>query len=96
MLSKASRLHEPVIRLEGVFDVEAAGRLGAALAATKPGTRLTVDLTQIREFQDLALASLAPFLTSAAVGFVALSGLRLHHIRLLRYFGVDLAALSGL
>jgi STAS domain len=96
MLSEASTLNEPVIRLQGVFDVEAAGRLGAVLAQAKPGTRLMVDLSQIREFHDLALGSLAPLLTSAAVGFVALSGLRLHHIRLLRYFGVDLAALSGL
>jgi len=96
MLSEASTMRGPVIRLSGVFDVEAAGRLGAALAAARPGTRLMVDLSQIREFHDLALASLAPLLTSAAAGFVALSGLRLHHVRLLRYFGVDLAALSGL
>ncbi|HTT71107.1 MAG TPA: STAS domain-containing protein [Anaeromyxobacteraceae bacterium] len=87
MQSEAAALPETVIRLQGVFDATAAERLGTALAAAGPQARLEVDLSQVQEVHDSALAGLAPLLSRA----VALRGLRLHHIRLLRYFGVDLA-----
>ena len=78
-----------VIRMKGVFDAAAAQQLSSALeqaeGANSAGVR--VDLTDVREFHDFAIAMLARAL-SGRHG-VAVSGLRQHQLRLLRYFGID-------
>jgi anti-anti-sigma regulatory factor len=75
-----------VIRVEGVFDAAAAQRLESALESAD-GEEVKVDLTHVREFHDFGIAMLARAL-SGRHG-VALTGLRQHQLRLLRYFGID-------
>jgi hypothetical protein len=74
------------IRMSGVFDVPAARRFADALGEAR-GRAVHVDLTQIREFHDLAVALLARALAGRAGTTVA--GLREHHVRLLAYLGID-------
>jgi hypothetical protein len=83
----------PVVKLEGVFDGLVARRVEAMLAGAEPGVRLHLDLTQIREFHDFGVAVLANALKRCRAS-VSLRGLRLHQIRLLRYFGVEAAPLG--
>lgn len=75
-----------VIRVEGVFDAAAAQRLATALDQAHGGD-VRVDLTEVREFHDFGIAMLARALTGKRG--VAISGLRHHQLRLLRYFGID-------
>ncbi len=81
-----TRGDEVVIRLEGVFDAAAAQRLSIAIAAAD-GDEIRVDLTDVREFHDFGIAMLARALSGRER--VAVSGLRHHQLRLLRYFGID-------
>jgi hypothetical protein len=76
------------VRLEGTFDGVAARRLEAVLAAAQAGARIHVDLTQVREFHDFAVAVLGYALTRSRA-HVTVRGLRHHQLRVLRYFGVD-------
>ena len=82
-----------LIRMNGAFDGMAARRLEMALAGAEAGMRLRVDLRQVREFHDFAIAVLAHAMTRCAAE-VTLLGLRHHQIRVLRYFGVDTAPLE--
>jgi hypothetical protein len=75
-----------VIRLEGVLDVPAARELARALALAGDGA-VRIDLTDVREFHDVGVAVLARELAGRARTSVA--GLRQHHLRLLRYLGID-------
>ncbi|HET8542750.1 MAG TPA: STAS domain-containing protein [Anaeromyxobacter sp.] len=77
---------EVVIRLEGVFDAAAAQRLSSAIEHAD-GDEIRVDLTDVREFHDFGIAMLAHALSGRSG--VAISGLRQHQLRLLRYFGID-------
>ncbi len=78
---------EVVIKLEGVFDAAAAERLSTAIE-TAEAEEIRVDLTRVREFHDFGIAMLARAL-SGRRHHVAVSGLRQHQLRLLRYFGID-------
>jgi hypothetical protein len=80
-----------VIRMEGVLDVGAAHRLARVLADAGDD-EIRIDLTQVREFEDLGVAVLAREL--AERGHTSVSGFRAHHLRLLRYLGIDPAALE--
>ncbi len=84
-MSKAAE-EATVIRIEGVFDAAAAQRLASALESAD-GADVRIDLTHVREFHDFGIAMLARAL-SGRHG-VAVSGLRQHQLRLLRYFGID-------
>ncbi len=75
-----------VIRIDGVFDAAAAQRLATALESAD-GDDVKVDLTHVREFHDFGIAMLARALSGRHR--VAVSGLRQHQLRLLRYFGID-------
>lgn len=77
---------ERVVRMDGVFDAAAAQRLANAIADAD-GEVVRVDLTDVREFHDFAIALLARAL--AGRNRVSVSGLRQHQVRLLRYFGID-------
>jgi anti-anti-sigma regulatory factor len=77
-----------VIRMDGVFDVPAAKRLAYALAQTDANDEVRVDLTQVREFHDYGVTVLAQALSSMGARIVV-RGLRQHHLRLLRYFGIE-------
>jgi len=74
--------------LEGTFDVSAARLLQNALDRMAPGDRILVDFTRVREFNDFAIAVLAQALKSDGAVNARVRGLRLHQVRLLRYFGV--------
>ncbi len=76
-----------VIRMEGVFDVPAAQRLAGMLAEAGEG-ELRIDLSQVREFHDFGVAVLARALAGRRA-HTGISGLRQHHLRLLRYLGID-------
>ncbi len=80
-----------VIRMDGVFDVPAAQRLARALAQTDANVQVSVDLTPVREFHDYGVTVLAQALASRGARIVV-RGLRQHHLRLLRYFGIDTGA----
>ncbi len=77
-----------VIRMDGVFDVPAAQRLARALAQTDANEQVRIDLTQVREFHDYGVTVLAQALASRGKRIVV-RGLRQHHLRLLRYFGIE-------
>ena len=77
-----------VMSLEGTFDVPGARVLKNALDRMTPGDRILVDFTRVRDFNDFALAVLAQALLSEGATNARVRGLRLHQVRLLRYFGV--------
>lgn len=74
------------IRMDGVFDVPAARRLADTLEAQN-GRSVHVDLTRVREFHDFGVALLARVLAGRRTTTVA--GLGQHHVRLLRYLGIE-------
>lgn len=78
-----------VIHLEGNFDVPAARLLQNSLKGLGGDTPIRVDFTRVRQFNDFAVAILAQALVAPGAGTVRLVGLRLHQVRMLRYFGVS-------
>ncbi len=80
---------DQVIRFDGVFDIDAARQVQAAIADAMPGRRLQLDLTHVREFHDFPVAMLAQALTAARSIDVVVRGLTQHQRRLLRYLGVE-------
>jgi hypothetical protein len=85
---------DPVIRLEGAFEGVTARRLEALLADAVEGSPVDIDMTQVREFHDFAIAVLGQALTRTRA-HVRIRGLRQHQIRVLRYFGVDAGPLES-
>jgi anti-anti-sigma regulatory factor len=81
--------HPLVVRVDGVLDVPAARRLVEWLAGAGDA-EVHVDLTQVREFHDFGVVILARALEERAKTSVL--GLRQHHVRLLRYLGIDAGA----
>ncbi len=81
--------HESVIRLDKAFDVPAAQLIERILAAMSAGDRLRIDFSQVRSFEDFGIGVLAQVLQNNDGVSVRLEGLRLHQLRLLRYFGID-------
>jgi hypothetical protein len=77
-----------VIRLERTFDVPAARLLENSLKRMRAGESVRVDFTRVRDFHDFAIALLAAALKRPGAPDAKLEGLRLHQVRLLRYFGV--------
>src|SRR5215208_4159776 len=75
-----------IIRMDGVFDVPAAQRLAQELADAGEG-EIRIDFARVREFHDFGVALLARELASRDGPSV--SGLRQHHIRLLKYLGIE-------
>lgn len=82
-----------LIRLDGTFDLAAAGEVQRALAESPRETEVYVDLSQVREFHDQAVAVLAD-VVRAAPHSISVRGLRQHQYRMLRYLGVEPAALD--
>lgn len=77
-----------VISRDGVFDVAAAQDVAHRLAGVPSGALVRVDLTHVRDFDDLGVALLARALAESPAR-VAVQGLRQHHRRLLRYLGIS-------
>ncbi len=93
MARGVTRRGELLIEMDGVFDVPAAKRLGAALERARQGEAIRIELGQVSGFDDFGLALLAQALGETRATRVAVRGLRLHQLRILRYFGVDAARL---
>ena len=78
-----------LIMLEGVFDVPAARRLAEELDEARYG-EVRIDMTRVREFHDFGVALLAQTIAGRRSP-TAVLGLHDHHLRLLRYLGIDCA-----
>jgi anti-anti-sigma regulatory factor len=82
-----------VIEMEGVFDVPRAHELARTLARASPADDVEIDLTHVREFHDFGVTVLAQALASRGAR-VAVRGLRQHHLRLLRYLGIETSGMD--
>jgi hypothetical protein len=71
------------------FTVPDAEHLRDTLLALRPISRLDLDFTRVREFQDSAIAILASALNALPETEIVLRGLTMHQRRLLKYFGVE-------
>jgi ABC-type transporter Mla MlaB component len=76
-----------VIRMEGVFDVPAAKKLAVELDEMRFAD-VRIDLTRVREFHDFGVALLAHCIAGRHAPTTVI-GLQEHHLRLLRYLGID-------
>ncbi len=81
------------LEFDSRFTVADANQLHESVLALAPIARLTLDFTRVRDLQDAAIAILAATLTALRGTRVVVRGLRTHHWRLLRYFGVEEPAL---
>jgi hypothetical protein len=79
-----------VIRMDGIFDVPAAKRLARELDALGYA-EVRIDLTRVREFHDFGVALLANSIAGRRAP-TSVVGLHEHHLRLLRYLGIDCGA----
>ena len=85
-----SLLERCSIQLEGTFDLRAARKIDEALAWLRPGGRIEVDLSGVREFRDAGLANLArTVLRSRDAVRLDVRGLRDRQHRLLRYVALE-------
>jgi hypothetical protein len=78
---------EVLIRVAGTFDRNAAARLSLWLSELPQATPLVIDFSRVSDLQDVGVATVAQQLV--AHSGVALRGLGRHHLRLLRYCGVE-------
>jgi hypothetical protein len=76
-----------VIEMDGVFDVPAAKRLALELDEMR-FAEVRIDLTRVREFHDFGVALLANTIAGRPAPTTVI-GLHEHHLRLLRYLGID-------
>ena len=81
---RPARVFEP----EGVLDVLAAVKLRDAIVELGPDDQVIVDLHEVRDLDDSALAFLVRSL-SARGRPIVLRGIGEHHVRLLRYLGLE-------
>ncbi len=78
-----------VLRVEGAFDLSAARLVEHTVKRLGAGEQVRIDFTRVRQFHDFGIARLAQVLLRHSAVTVKLEGLRMHQVRLLRYFGVD-------
>ena len=86
---------DSVIRLEGELDLPAARMLEHSLRGFKTGDTVRIDFSRVHRLHDYGIATLARALTKLDGATVKLHGLGTHHVRLLRYFGVDSKVFRG-
>jgi anti-anti-sigma regulatory factor len=82
-----------LVRLDGRFDATQASSLERMFSTFKPVPRVVIDFAAVRDADAAAVASLARTLGAAPESRVTLRGLSRHLRRVLRYVGVDAAAL---
>jgi hypothetical protein len=75
------------IQIEGVFDVAAAQRLAAVLDDA-PHADMRINMTRVRVFHDAGVALLGQAIARRSAP-TAVMGLHEHHLRLLRYLGIE-------
>jgi hypothetical protein len=79
-----------VIRMDGTFDVSAARRLARELDGMAFAD-VRIDLSRVREFHDFGVALLASTIAARRAP-TSVIGLQEHHLRLLKYLGIDCGA----
>ena len=79
---------EVLVQVAGTFDRNAAARLSRWLAELPRAVSLVIDFSRVDDLQDVGVAAVAQEL--AGHSGIALRGLGRHHLRLLRYCGVEL------
>jgi hypothetical protein len=84
-----------VVRFGPRFDMDEAQRLDAAIEACGPVNVLDLDFSRVLDFEDAAVIPLARALGSLPEVSLRMRGLTLHQRRMLRYFGIDEAALAS-
>ncbi len=77
-----------LLRFGRQFGAREAERLSETVLSFAPLSRLTLDFTWVRDFQDSACGLLATILVANRALKVVLRGLTPHQSRMLRYFGV--------
>ncbi len=87
--SELSQSAHLVYRFERFGPAEATA-LMETLAGVHAASRFTLDFSEVREFEDVAMGPLAQVLTSRSQELIDLRGLSLHQQRMLRYLGVEL------
>lgn len=86
---------EQVLRVGDVLDLPAARFIQAALSQAAAGAVILLDLSGVRVCEDAALAVVAVALRGCRAARVAVHGLGLHQVRLMRYLGLDLRSRSA-
>ena len=79
-----------LLRIEGRFDPASALLLERELVKETENGEVVLDFASVDELGDASLAVLSHVLRSAHARSLRVCGLRRHHERLLRYFGVEL------
>ena len=86
-MTVATEREQTIIRLDGIFDVPAARQLADKLDEAGYA-EVRIDLTRVREFHDFGVALLAQTISTRRAP-TAVLGLHEHHLRLLRYLGIE-------
>jgi anti-anti-sigma regulatory factor len=90
---KRGEAGEVLIRIEGIFDRNAAARLSRWISGVPRATPLVIDFSRVDDLQDVGVATVAQQLVGHSG--VALRGLGRHQLRLLRYCGLELPRARG-
>ncbi len=94
-MNPASDHDETVIEFRGIFDVRAARSIAQQVDRAPRGAEVCVDLAKARSIDVRGVVALTQAFAGTAVrARVRLRGLSLHHLRVLRYLGTDLAQLG--
>jgi len=83
-----------VLRMAGEFRVADAWEVHESMRLAERG-RVVLDFSQVRVFDDFAIALLAPNLVEPGRRGIRIRGLSGHQCRILEYFGVASLALEG-
>ena len=93
---------ELLVKFGKRFGSAEAQRLVRVVDEFQPLARVTLDFTEVCEFEDVAIVPLATALAMLSTVPVRVRGLTLHQSRMLRYFGIEVrvrasdgAALAG-
>ncbi len=92
-VSREAEAGRVVLRFNGDFDRASALDLRETISALDGS--LLLDFSQVRDLDDLGLATLARLLTENRLWRFALRGLRRRQLRLLRYLGMEVDEVTG-
>ncbi len=85
---------ELLLRLTGDFEAADAWKVHESIEGAEHGSHLVLDFSQVRHFEDFAIALIAPDLVGGTEHRIRIRGLGMHQRRILEYFGVKGAALD--
>jgi anti-anti-sigma regulatory factor len=84
-----------LLRITGKFDPASALLLERELVKEEDSDEVVLDFASVDELGDASVAVLSHVLRSAHSRSLRVCGLRRHHERLLRYFGIELDEHGG-